>query len=299
MHSFSAAVVAAFSLYVHTVCSAAASPACDCYQTSTGDIFTTHQFLDFRNGKPAEFDKFFTILAVDNYKWNTVNNNMVAGNVAFENGAMTLLTTNDGSGTQKSADMYSNPSMLYGSFRMHAQVTGAAGAVAGFFTYLDAYNEQDIEILTNEADNQIHYTTHDNGGTGNGNPTLNTTIGASWREYSTHRLDWTSAKASFSSNADAAKELTTAVPTKPCTLSVNMWSAGDEWGGAMAPGQSATLSVQWIEAVYNGTASAPPPSRVRRYASQDAAQLEPRQAGKCNSVCKVDGVAVPGIPEAA
>ena len=273
MRSSPTPFVAALTLVSQTLGTVASSPKCDCYQTSAGDIFATHQFLDFRNGKPTNFDAFFSILAVDNFKGNTVNNNMVAANVAFQNGAMSLVTTNDGSGTQKSADMYSNPSMLYGSFRMHAQITGAAGAVAGFFTYLDAYNEQDIEILTSEGPQQIHYTTHDdNGGmTGTGNPTLNTTISSSWNEqYNTYRFDWIPAKASFYNNDSPAKHLTTAVPTKACTLNVNMWSSGEQWGGAMAEGESATLSVQWIEAVYNGSSSAaaaaaaaPAASRVR------------------------------------
>ena len=306
MHSFRTSLLPALSLALQAVELVAASPACDCYKTSTGDVFTSHQFLDFRNGKPANFDSFFSILAVDNYKGNTVNNEMTAANVGFNKGAMSLLTTNDGSGTQKSADMYSKPSMLHGSFRMHAQITGAAGRVAGFFTYLDAYNEQDIEILTNEAPNQIHYTTHDNGGVagGDGNPTLNTTIGSSsWKEYTTYRFDWTSATASFYTNNDPqAKTLNTAIPTKPCTLNLNMWSSGDQWGGAMAPGQSATMNVQWIEAVYDAANAAPAgaaKSRVRRYAAHhEDVGLEARQAGgSCNTVCKVDGVSVVGTPE--
>ena len=293
MRSFPAPFVAALLLVLPD--SAAAAAPCDCYETSAGDYFTTHQFLDFRNGKPSNFEEFFTILAVGNFKGNNVNNNMLATNVAFQNGEMSLLTQNDGSGTQQSADMYSNPSMLYGSFRMHAQITGAPGAVAGFFTFLDANNEQDIEILTSEAHNRIHYTTHDNGGTGTGNPTLNTTIGSPWTDYNTYRLDWIPSKASFFNNDDPVKELTTAVPTKACTLNVNMWSAGEGWGGVMAPGGSATLNVQWIEAVYNVSAAAT--SRVKRYAANDASYNERRQAGSCTTICKVDGVATVGTPE--
>lgn len=294
--------LSALSLVSQTISTAATGTACDCYETSAGDFFDTHQFLDFRNGKPANFDEFFHILAVDNYKGNTVNNDMVAANVAFKDGDMSLLTINDGSGTQKSADMYSNPSMLYGSFRMHALITGAPGAVAGFFTFLDAFNEQDIEILTDEGHSQIHYTTHDNGGTGNGNPTLNTTLagGGSWTDYNTHRFDWIPSKASFYANDAPVKEITTAVPTKPCTLNVNMWSSGDQWGGPMAVGRSATLAVQWIEAVYNASApAAASSSRVRRGAANGASsRYEARQTGGCERVCKVDGVAEVGTPEA-
>ncbi len=265
---------------------------CGCYETSAGDYFSTYQFLDFRNGKPSNFDSFFTYLNVDDYGSLTVKNTMSSDNVAFSNGAMSLSTKNDGTGPQQSADIYSQPSMLYGSFRMHAQITGSPGAVVGFFTYLDANNEQDIEILTDEAENQIHLTTHDYGG-GSGNPNLNTTMSASRSEFVTYRLDWIPGKSSFYTNDDPAKVLTEAVPTQPCTLNVNMWSAGTGWGGAMAPGESATLNVQWIEAVYNPSGAA---SRVRRARSHGGPFLEKRQGAACTNVCKVDGRAAPGKP---
>ena len=291
MHSFCISSFVALLLVGRSL----AAGTCDCYETSAGDYFTTHQFLDFRNGKPTNYDAFFTTLKSADYGGDTVKNSMSSANIAFDNGAMSLLTKNDGTGLQQSADIYSIPSMLHGSFRMHAKITGAPGAVAGFFTYLDDYNEQDIEILTNEAENQIHYTTHDNGGTGTGNPTFNTTFSGSRADYNTYRLDWTPSKSSFITNNDPAKVLTTAVPTKACTLNVNMWSAGQGWGGAMAPSGSATLDVQWIEAVYNPGAA--PTSRVRRSQSHGASHLDPRQAGSCAKVCKVDGVAHVGTPE--
>ena len=261
-----------------------AAGSCDCYKTSAGNVFAKHEFLDFRNGKPDNFDAFFHILSVSDYGPNTVKNEMTPNNVAFKDGTMSLLTNNDGTNLQKSADMYSNPSMLYGSFRMHAQVIGGKGGVAGFFTYLDDYNEQDIEILTDEPENQIHLTNHDNGGVGNGNPTINTTFNGARSDFNTYRMDWTSDKASFQINTDEVQVLNEAIPTKPCTLNVNIWSSGAGWGGSMAVGESATMNVQWIEAVYN-PAQAPASSRIRR------------QESSCANVCKVDGVSKIGVPE--
>ena len=287
MYSFVFSSVVTLLLVPQTL---GAGPQCECYKTSAGDYFTNHEFLDFRNGKPADFDTFFTILEVPNYGPLNVKNTMTAANIGFDKGSLSLVTTNDGTGQQKSADIYSTPSIFHGSFRMHAQIIGAPGAVVGFFTYLDAYNEQDIEILTNEANNQIHFTTHNNGGAGAGNPNLNTTFHGSRTDFNTYRFDWTAGKASFRVNHDPAKLLTVAVPTQPCPLNVNMWSAGDGWGGAMAPGQSASLNIEWIEAVYNspGADAGTPASRVRR-----------RQAGagSCANACKIDGVAKAGIPE--
>ena len=215
---------------------------------------------------------------------------------------MSLLTTNDGSGTQQSADMYSKPSMLHGSFRIRTQITGAAGAVAGFFTYLDATNEQDIEILTNEAHSQIHYTNHNNNGaargnTGDGNPTFNTTISSPWTNMNTYRMDWTPTKASFYANDDPVKELTTAVPTSPCTLNVNLWSAGNGWGGAMAKEESARMDVLWIEAVYNTTTAAKMGEREKYGVHRAARAVGRRDGGTCQNACKVDNVANLGTPE--
>ena len=320
MYSLIATSLAAFSLVSHGL----ADGSCDCYQTSSGDTFSSYQFLDFRKGKPSNFDSFFTILDVPDYKGNSVTNSMTTENVAFSDGAMTLTTKNTGSGLQQSADIYSKTSMLYGSFRMSAKITGDAGAVAGFFVYLDADNEADIELLTNEASDQIHYTTHDNGGNtgGTANPTLNTTFSGTRSDFNTYRFDWISSKVSFIINSDPPKTLTSAVPTKPCTLDLNMWSCGDGWGGAMAAGQSAVMEVQWIEALYGGgtgtgtgteatpvsSAAGRAKTRTKRSESQqtDTPPQHRREVGKrqtsgssCANPCKVDGVAQVGVPEPA
>ena len=225
---------------------------------------------------------------------------MDPSNIALANGLLTLTTKNTGTGSQQSADLYSQASMLYGSFRMRAQITGSPGAVAGFFAYADDNNEQDIEILTNEAENRIHFTTHDDGGAGDGNPTLNTTMGVSRSEFVDYRFDWSPGKAAFFVDGVQVGVLTTAVPTKPCTLNLNMWSAGAGWGGEMEVGGEAHLKVQWIEAVYNPAAAAA--GRARRARSHGAGfERERRQVsggdvGGCKNVCTVDGRAAPGSP---
>ncbi|KAL9101429.1 MAG: hypothetical protein Q9163_003301 [Psora crenata] len=122
------------------------SATCDCYRTDTGDYYANHEFIDFRN-----FEQVFDKLEVPSYHGN---NYMTRQNVIRHPDHLQLLTHNNGS--QFSAEIDSKEPVLYGSFRAEFQVTGEPGGVAGFFLYRDGgSNEQDIEILTNEATDQI------------------------------------------------------------------------------------------------------------------------------------------------
>ena len=73
-----------------------------------------------------------------------------------ENGYMSLVTTHTGD-TQSSAEIDTAKNIMYGSFRVTAQVLSPAGAVAGIFTYADDSNEADIEMLTDESTHTIQF----------------------------------------------------------------------------------------------------------------------------------------------
>jgi len=323
--------LAGFSFFAQTLAGPQPLAACDCYITDTGDYFTNHEFFDFRNGRPASFDSLFRILDTGTYSGGgSVNNVMTPANVvhsmspslmqhcsnhhsksskipnnstpattstALTNnptdpaGHLSLITKNT-AGTQTSANLEFKQPVFHGSFRALFSVTGSPGGVAGFFTFgAGGSSEQDIEILTSEAHTQVHYTTHQPGP----HPSLNVSLpaNADWTNYVTHRLDWIVGLASFNANNGVTQHITQAVPTIPITFSINMWSAGEGWGGVMVPGGEARMNIQWIEAFYN--TSGP----TAQYAKRDGRgrQYTRRQAGACAHVCHVDGVAEVGVPQ--
>lgn len=130
-----------------------------------------------------------------------------------------------------------------------------------------------------------------------GNPNLNTTIAADWTKPTTHRLDWVPNLATFFANDGPSKKLTEGVPTEASTLSLNMWSSGNQWGGAMAAGGSASMNIEWIEMVYD-TESGYQSKRAVEGGRRHARRWSSGSRG-CTNVCNVDGVAVKGTPELA
>ena len=80
----SRSILAFLSLFFLGLKDLAAAEDCSCYQTDTGDTFSSYKFLDFRNGKPADFDKYFTNLQGDfRPKEEYVYNYMTKDNINF------------------------------------------------------------------------------------------------------------------------------------------------------------------------------------------------------------------------
>ena len=131
-----------------------------------------------------------------------------------------------------------------------------AGACAGIFTYNPTTgSESDIEILTKDPTNIIHYANQPDY-----DPVTDTSIpGAStiaaiptpWTEWATHRLDWLRNVSVWYLNDHVQTTSTYRVPEMPSTLVLNLWSDGGEWSGGLAVGQSVFLGIEWVQLVYN------------------------------------------------
>jgi beta-glucanase (GH16 family) len=151
---------------------------------------------------------------------------------------------------------YKQANLYYVSVRVLARVSGAPGAVAGFFTYYDDNNESDIEILTRDPASNIHLSnqpTTDAKGAAIAGATLNESIPASrmWTDWNVYRLDWLPGRSAWFVNGLQAASSSINVPATPSSFNVNMWSNAGSWPGAMAVGAQAVLQVQWIEMAFN------------------------------------------------
>ncbi|KAI1380189.1 glycoside hydrolase family 16 protein [Hypoxylon crocopeplum] len=186
---------------------------------------------------------------------------------------------------QSSAEVQSiSASYQYVSMRMYARTRGASGAVAAMFTYrggaTDAdVQEADLEILTRDPTNQIHYTNQPSTANGESRPnaTNQVTISGAWTSWRTHRYDWTPSSSDWYVDGTRVNSNSYQVPRDPATLLFNTWSDGGSWSGVMASGQQAEMDIQWIEIIYNNTG-------------------EPSRFAHCANVCSLDLSSQPGVP---
>jgi hypothetical protein len=218
--------------------------------------------------------------------------------------------------------------LLHANIRIRARIDpdSAAGAVAGLFTYAEIYPasnsdtsdltnpESDIEILTSDPKNTIRYSNQPDTRTvtvQDGNTTKNDTEsvpgastavkppnGKTWDAYLTHRLDWYPGISRFWIDNYLLLDKTYGVPRDPVGLILNMWSDSGEWSGNMSIGDSATLSVEYIEMAFNtsGLVSGPIGAREKRgFMGEVWRRFYAYVRGYgghnrgCKVVCKIDG----------
>ncbi|KAL1969660.1 hypothetical protein VTN77DRAFT_8213 [Rasamsonia byssochlamydoides] len=133
------------------------------------------------------------------------------------------------------------------------------GACAGIFTYYSTTSESDIEILTADPPNRVHYANQPDY-----DPVLDRVIpGASevkdvpvpWTSWSTHRLDWFPSISRWYVENMLQSTMTYSVPIDPSMLIINLWSDGGLWSGNLTVGESVHLGIEWIELAYNVSGS--------------------------------------------
>lgn len=158
------------------------------------------------------------------------------------------------------------------------------GACAGIFTYHTSGSESDIEILTKESSNIVHYANQPDY-----DPETDTSIpGAStiaaiptpWTEWSTHRLDWFSNVSAWWVDGHMQTSKSYMVPSMPSTLVMNLWSDGGDWTGDMTVGESVFMGIEWIQLAYNVSEV---PGQEPRQASE-LTEMEVDSDGEANSL---------------
>ncbi|KAF1940093.1 concanavalin A-like lectin/glucanase [Clathrospora elynae] len=179
---------------------------------------------------------------------------------------LTLHTTLLQDGTQLAAELdYTEYNVTYASMRMSARVHGARGAVAGFFTYHNDTNESDIEIMTGDPSSQVHYsnqpTTNPETDASIPDATFNVSMAAdaSTSTWNVYRLDWVSNRSAWYLNGAQSASTEVNVPGAESMLILNLWSNGGKFSGRMETGDEAWFDIQWVELLFNTTASASAP----------------------------------------
>lgn len=219
------------------------------------------------------------------------------------NDAFTYLTlrTTRGDGFQSAAEIENmQQNVKHTSMRMSARVMGDKGAVAGFFSFYDDNNESDIEILTNDPTDTIHYTNQpsvDKSGDEIPAASLTKTKLPTWNEWQRHRIDWLDKKSYWYLNDEQVAANKYSVPRKSSYLVLNMWSDGGTWSGNMTQDGSAEFQIQWIEMTFNTSGNVNSGTSPNPNSKRAVDLLDKRKEEKCKVVCKIDGVKELGTPE--
>ena len=147
------------------------------------------------------------------------------------------------------------------SLRLSARVTGAPGAVAGFFTYSNDTQETDIEVLTRDGGHAVRLSNQPSTDA-NSSFRLGMPGGASSADWAVYRLDWLPLPPGAGPGlsqwfVDGARlaATTTNVPREPSTVFIDIWGNDGPWSGKMEVGGQALLDIQWIEMAFNASLS--------------------------------------------
>lgn len=181
------------------------------------------------------------------------------------------------------------------------------GACAGFFTYRSATCESDVEFLTSDPPNTIHYANQPDYDAVNdiiipGASEVVNTVPMPWSAWTTHRMDWFPNETLWYADDELQALIWLSVPDRPSLIAMNLWSDGGIWTGDMQVNESVYMGIEWIEIAYNTSAAGDAPvgldhrhrqrpSDWGRLESHPKRQLSGDDAGeRCARPCYLDAM---------
>lgn len=174
-----------------------------------------------------------------------------------------------------------------------------AGAVVGLFTYQSDTQESDIEILTHDPVDTVHYSNQPDYDNDADKPVpgastqMSLPDGLVYTEWIVHRLDWFDGVVRWWVNDNMVLEKTVNAPSNPSGLILNVWGNDGYWSGNMSMGGEVTVGIEWIDMAFNVSGPIDGPTRRSVWGSS----LAPRDEQRCKIGCSMDGVKEVGFPE--
>ncbi|KAL4914863.1 concanavalin A-like lectin/glucanase domain-containing protein [Aspergillus aurantiobrunneus] len=171
-----------------------------------------------------------------------------------------------------------------------------SGACAGIFTYRSATCEADLEFLTSDPPNTIHYANQPDYDPVSdevipGAAEVVTTVPVPWSMWTTHRMDWFPAETRWYADGQLQANVSVSVPDQPSILAMNLWNDGGAWTGDMEIDESVYMGIEWIEVAYNASTAGLPSdetSQSFRLRSSEQARMDDGAELSCERPCYLD-----------
>lgn len=240
------------------------SASCECgYRTNTGEVWQSRILTNFTSAVNSSqgFDANWVVTnrvqgAVTNstpYQINYTTGNVIFPSSGSSSPRLTLIASGyagEVDGAIRSAQIETlRDDILYGSFRAAYAVNGPSGACSGFFSYADDSNENDVEVLTQDGPDEIHFTNQpaDDGGVTAAMYMPNNLLTTNEQEY---RFDWTAQGVKYYINDIFMTNLTQHPSGEASQILMNAWSNGGSFtsGPPMADVQ---VAVRFMHLYFN------------------------------------------------
>lgn len=241
------------------------SASCECgYRTNTNEVWRYRVQSDFgASNASSSFPQDWQIVSriqgqvtsSTPYQVNYTTSNVVLPWNGSANGVVTLIASAyfgaPGGAVGCGEIVTVRDDILYGSFRASYAVTGGEGAVAGFFSYADDLNENDIEILTKDGDNEVSFT---NQGANLTDSSVITTLpnDAVTTDSQEYRFDWTADSVKYYVNDYFLTNITKNPSQEASQIRLNAWSNGDTFTGG-PPTTDMQMSISSITMYFNSS----------------------------------------------
>ncbi|KZT29564.1 glycoside hydrolase family 16 protein [Neolentinus lepideus HHB14362 ss-1] len=234
----------------------ATTTSCACgYRDSNGNLWRESVTSDFTSSAGA-----MSVLSKDWYveTWGTQKKYQYmqcsASNVFQYQNALGLKTSAyTGNNKTYVGEIQSHRSdILYGTFRMNAQVPTVPGVCFGFFAYRTSTQETDIEFLSSDLSyyNTVHYA---NQPYTTARSSQKVQVNGDLRTPGVHRFDWLPSQTMFYYNNQQMASITIDVSSTASNVLLNVWSDGDPTWSHGPPMSDAIGTVRSVQMYFNST----------------------------------------------
>lgn len=238
---------------------------CDCgfidSKDPTQSTFDSLLVFDFTRATAAQLANVF-IVASYNVTSTSYIRAYTTNNVKLTSAGLQLTCSASTDGvTVPSGGLFTRAqTFFYGSYRAHYLVGTVPGTVAGFFYYKNDTSEIDVEYLSAKTPATLQYSVKPQQYLANGaasNTTYQTGLINDTSVSSDWSFVWKPDSVNYARNSNYSKSITTNVPQAPGRIFLNHWSDGSPNFSQGPPTQNTTITVGFLQAVYNDTSAAP------------------------------------------
>lgn len=234
---------------------------CDCGFIDTKDptqsTFNSLLVFDFTRATAEQLSSVL-IIASYNVTKSAYTRDYITDNVKLTSAGLQLTcsVSTDGVTVPSGGISTREDTFFYGSYRARYIVSTVPGTVAGFFHYKNDTSEIDVEYLSSNTPRTLQHTVKPqqydmDGAASNTTYQMDTitdvSVSSDWS------FVWTPNSVYYGHNSNYSNSISTNVPQAPGRIAMNHWSDGDPNFSQGPPTRNSTITVSYLQAVYNDT----------------------------------------------